>query len=88
MIVVRANEGDAYPLGALQVGTRVHCIEMNPGYLAHQIRAAGTYGTIMRKFDGYVVVQGPKKRETAYKEECLATVGKGQCDFDSNKHLK
>lgn len=75
-ISVRANEGDAYPLGALQIGTRVHCIEKNPGIPAHQIRAAGTYGTILRKFEGHVVVQMPKKREIAFKEDCMATVGK------------
>lgn len=73
---MRANEGDAYPLGALQIGTRVHCIEIHKGHLAHTIRAAGTYGTIMRKIDGHVVVQIPGKREIAYNEECMATVGK------------
>lgn len=82
LIAVRANEGDAYPLGALQIGTRVHCVEMNPGIGAHVIRAAGTYGTILRKFDGYVVVQGPERREIAYKKECMATVGKDRiADF-------
>lgn len=72
---MRANEGDAYPLGALQIGTRVHCVEKNPGIAAHQIRAAGTFGTILRKFDNFVVVQCPGKREIAFKEECMATVG-------------
>lgn len=28
---VRANEGDAYLLGALPTGTIVHCIEKEPG---------------------------------------------------------
>lgn len=28
---VRANEGDAYVLGALPTGTIVHCIEKEPG---------------------------------------------------------
>lgn len=73
---MRANDGDAYPLGALQIGTRVHCVERIPGHMAHSIRAAGTFGTILRKFDGYVVVQCPEKRELAFKEECMATVGK------------
>lgn len=44
---VRANEGDAYPLGALPLGTRVHCIEQTPGFPYHKIRAAGTSGTIL-----------------------------------------
>lgn len=72
---MRANEGDAYPLGALQIGTRVHCIEKTPGFPFHEIRAAGTYGTILRKFEGHVVVQNPEKHEIAYKETCMATVG-------------
>lgn len=73
---MRANEGDAYPLGALQIGTRVHCVETYPGVPIHVIRAAGTYGTIMRKFEGFVVVQCLKKPEIAYKEDCMATVGR------------
>lgn len=72
---MRANDGDAYPLGALQIGTRVHCIERSPGIQSHRIRAAGTFGTVLRKFDGFVVVQCPKKREVAFKEQCMATVG-------------
>ena len=28
---MRANEGDAYVLGALPAGTIVHCIEKDPG---------------------------------------------------------
>lgn len=40
------------------------------------IRSAGTFGTILRKFTGYVVVQIPGKREFAFKEECMASVGK------------
>lgn len=76
IFLVRANEGDAYPLGALQIGTRVHCVELTPGYPGHTIRAAGTYGTIIRKFDDFVVVQTPSKKEVAFKEICMATVGK------------
>lgn len=33
MFSVRANEGDAYLLGALPVGTLVHNIEKEPGTL-------------------------------------------------------
>lgn len=73
---MRPNEGDAYPLGALSPGTKVHCIEMYPKSMRHSIRAAGTVGTVLRKFDGHVVVQCPNKREIAFREECMATVGK------------
>lgn len=38
---VLANEGDAYPLGALPVGTLVNNLEIQPGKGAEYIRAAG-----------------------------------------------
>ncbi|XP_037934367.1 39S ribosomal protein L2, mitochondrial-like [Teleopsis dalmanni] len=75
-IPVRPNEGDAYPLGALPLGTRIHCLEKNPGHPMHWILAAGTYGTILRKFEDKVVVQLPSKREFAFDRTCMATVGR------------
>ncbi|XP_036346416.1 39S ribosomal protein L2, mitochondrial-like isoform X2 [Rhagoletis pomonella] len=75
-IPVRPNEGDAYPLGALPIGTRIHNLEKNPGYPFHLIHAAGTFGTILRKFDDKVVVQLPSKREFAFDRICMATVGR------------
>lgn len=74
--IVRPNEGDAYPLGALPVGTQIHCVEKNPGQPCHLIHAAGTYGTIIRKFGDNVVVQIPSKMEFAFKQICMATVGR------------
>ncbi|XP_041781474.1 39S ribosomal protein L2, mitochondrial [Anopheles merus] len=74
-IPVRANEGDAYPLGALQVGTQIHCLEKYPGQSCHLIHAAGSYGTILRKFGELVVVQLPSKQEFAFQQTCMATVG-------------
>lgn len=76
VFAVRANDGDAYPLGALPVGTKVHCLEMHPGIPGHVIHAAGTFGTILRKFDHYVVVQLPSKREFAFDQKCMVTVGR------------
>lgn len=38
---VSANEGDAYPLGALPVGTLVNNLELQPGKGSEYIRAAG-----------------------------------------------
>lgn len=75
-IPVRAKEGDAYPLGALPVGTLVHCIESHPGQGYHFVHAAGTYGTILRKFDDRVVVQLPTKKEYGFLQTCMATVGR------------
>lgn len=75
-IPVRANEGDAYPLGALPVGTIVHNIEKYPGCNRNFILAAGCYATIIRKFDDRVVILMPNKREIALLQKCMATVGR------------
>lgn len=75
-IPVRAKEGDSYPLGALPIGTLVHCIESYPGENYHFVHAAGTYGTIIRKFEDRVVVQLPTKKEFGFLQTCMATVGR------------
>lgn len=76
IFTVRAKEGDAYPLGALPLNTQIHCLEKNPGHPLHLITAAGTYGTVLRKFGNRVVVQIASKKEFAFDETCMATVGK------------
>ncbi|CAH0399430.1 unnamed protein product [Chilo suppressalis] len=75
-IPVRANEGDAYLLGALTTGTLVHCIEKTPGYGGLYIHAAGTFGTILRKQDDRVIVQMPSKRTFSFDQHCMAVVGR------------
>ncbi|XP_067612945.1 large ribosomal subunit protein uL2m [Eurosta solidaginis] len=86
-IPVRPNEGDAYPLGALPVSTRIHNLEKNPGYPFHMIHAAGTFGTIIRKFDDKVVVQLPSKREFAFDRKCMATVGRVSNITHNKEHV-
>ncbi|XP_022218185.1 39S ribosomal protein L2, mitochondrial [Drosophila obscura] len=86
-IPVRPNEGDAYPLGAMPVGTRIHCLEKNPGQQCHLIHAAGTFGTILRKFDDKVVVQLPSKREFAFDRICMATVGRLSNPEHNKEHV-
>ncbi|CAG9790959.1 unnamed protein product [Diatraea saccharalis] len=75
-IPVRANEGDAYVLGALPFGTIVHCIEKDPGHGGLYIHAAGTYGTILRKQEDRVIVQMPSKRLFSFDQHCMAVVGR------------
>ncbi|KAF4521578.1 hypothetical protein B566_EDAN001298 [Ephemera danica] len=75
-IPVRANEGDAYPLGALPLGTIVHNVERVPntgGYYGH---AAGTFLTIQRRVGKQVILQLPSKIEVALNQECMAVVGR------------
>ncbi|KAJ0175076.1 hypothetical protein K1T71_009217 [Dendrolimus kikuchii] len=73
---VRANEGDAYVLGALPIGTIVHCIEKEPGRGGLYIHAAGTSGTILRKQDDRVIVQMPSKHQFSFDQHCMAVVGR------------
>ena len=77
-IPVRAQEGDAYPLGALPIGTIVHNIEKNAGAGGFFLHAAGAKGTILRKDgDDRVIVKIPGKRpkEFSFDQRCMATVG-------------
>ncbi|CAG9820208.1 unnamed protein product [Phaedon cochleariae] len=70
----RPNEGDAYPLGALPIGTQVHCVEKYPGVGGMLIHAAGAYATIVRKApNDHVVVAMPSKREFSLPAVCMCT---------------
>nr|AER27809.1 mitochondrial ribosomal protein L2 [Antheraea yamamai] len=75
-IPVRANDGDAYVLGALPLGTFVHCVEKEPGQGGLYIHAAGTYGVIIRKEENRVIVQMPSKRLFSFDQHCMAVVGR------------
>ncbi|NXS64708.1 RM02 protein, partial [Pandion haliaetus] len=75
-MAVSANEGDAYPLGALPVGTLICNLESHPGKGAQYIRAAGTCGVLLRKVNGSAIVQLPSKRHMQVLETCVATVGR------------
>lgn len=86
-IPVRAKDGDSFPLGALPVGTIVHNVETYPGQEFHMIRAAGSYGTILRKFDDRVVVQLPTKKEFGFLQTCMATVGRLSNIEHSKTHI-
>lgn len=73
---VRPSEGDAYPLGALPMGTQVHCVELYPGLGGYLIHAAGTYGTLVRRDGDRLIVQMPSKKQFSLYEACMATVGR------------
>ncbi|XP_009893176.1 PREDICTED: 39S ribosomal protein L2, mitochondrial [Charadrius vociferus] len=81
-----ANEGDAYPLGALPVGTLICNLESHPGKGAQYIRAAGTCGVLLRKVNGTAIVQLPSKRQMQVLETCVATVGRVS-NVDHNKRV-
>ncbi|XP_008638136.1 PREDICTED: 39S ribosomal protein L2, mitochondrial [Corvus brachyrhynchos] len=83
---VSAKEGDAYPLGALPVGTLICNLESHPGKGAQYIRAAGTCGVLLRKVNGTAIVQLPSKRHMQVLETCVATVGRVS-NVDHNKRV-
>lgn len=76
-IPVRPNEGDAYPLGALPLGTKIHNIEKYVGLGGFLVHAAGTFATILRKApNNHVVIKMPSKKEFSLPQECMCTVGR------------
>ncbi|KAF5272295.1 hypothetical protein FQR65_LT04952 [Abscondita terminalis] len=76
-IPVRPQEGDAYPLGALPLGTQVHCVEKYPGLGGFLVHAAGTYATIIRKApNNHVVVQMPSRLSN--KDHSSTPIGSAQ----------
>lgn len=75
-ISVLPNEGDAFPLGALPIGTIVNCIEKIPGSGGFFVHAAGAMATVLRKVNDRVVVKMPSKLEISFDQRCIATVGK------------
>jgi len=75
-IAVRANEGDAYPLGSLPVNTIVCCVEVEAGRGGFFARAAGTSCKILRKVGQRVVILHPTKREYSLSQDCMAVVGR------------
>lgn len=83
-MAVSANEGDAYPLGALPVGTLVNNLEIQPGKGSEYIRAAGTSGVLLRKVNGTAIIQLPSKQQVQVLETCMVTVGRVS-NIDHNK---
>ncbi|XP_053730435.1 39S ribosomal protein L2, mitochondrial isoform X3 [Synchiropus splendidus] len=83
---VSANEGDAYPLGALPVGTLINNLEVQPGKGSEYIRAAGTSGVLLRKVNGTAIVQLPSKLQVQVQETCMVTVGRVS-NIDHNKRI-
>lgn len=85
-MAVSAKEGDAYPLGALPVGTLVNNLEIQPGKGSEYIRAAGTSGVLLRKVNGTAIVQLPSKQQVQVLETCMVTVGRVS-NIDHDKEI-
>lgn len=83
---VKANEGDAYPLGALPIGTKIHNIERYPGEGGVYCHAAGSSAEVVSQMDDRVIVKLPSDLSLSLDRTCMATVG--QVSHASNKDEK
>jgi len=84
--VVRANEGDSYPVGSLAIGTLVNCLEQFPDEGSYFARSAGVSAQIIRRQEKETVLRLPSKREVSVANSCLATVGRVS-NIDHNKRV-
>ena len=76
--------GNAFPLGAIPLGTDVHNIELTPGKGGQFMRAAGTFAKILAKENDFVALRLSSKEIRLFRKECSATIGKvSNSDFYS-----
>lgn len=72
---IRAKTGDAHPIGALPVGTVIHCFEIKPGEGAKFCIAAGSKAEIVKRLPDSVTVKLPHGDQYKIDRECMAVVG-------------
>ncbi|KAK3912248.1 39S ribosomal protein L2, mitochondrial [Frankliniella fusca] len=75
-IPVTPNEGDAYPVGALPIGTIIHNLQKTPNADNRLLHAAGTFATIIKKNKNQVIIKMPSKHEFIVDPKCMACVGR------------
>lgn len=74
-VPVKPFEGDAYPCGALPIGTIVHNIEPLPGYGGLYCRAAGSMAEVINQIEDRVIIKLPSGLELSLDKYCMVTVG-------------
>lgn len=72
---VRANNGDAHPVGALAQGTIVHQLEIVPGEGARFCLAAGSSAEIIKRSPNNVVIKLTHGDQYKIEPTCMAVVG-------------
>lgn len=75
-ISTNINEGDAFPLDLIPLGTDVHNIELIPGKGGQIIRSAGTFAKILAKEGNFVILKLSSKEIRLFRKECFATIGR------------
>ena len=69
------NNLSIMPLLDIPEGTSVYNIEGNPGDGGKFCRAAGTSAKVISKFQDYILVRLPSKKERKFNPACRATIG-------------
>jgi large subunit ribosomal protein L2 len=67
--------GNAMMLKNMPVGTIIHNIEMKPGKGGQLCRAAGAYGQLVGRDQGYAQIKLTSGELRLVRQECMATVG-------------
>lgn len=81
---VDIKPGNSIPLKNIPLGSLIHNIELKLGRGAQLIRAAGTYGQLMAKEQGYAQVRLPSGEVRKVLLECKATIGQvGNLDHEN-----
>ncbi len=70
-----AEVGNCLPLSNIPLGTRIHCIEMEPNKGAQIARAAGTHAQLTAREGDYATVELPSGETRLIPSVCRATVG-------------
>lgn len=72
---VRAKVGDAHPLGALPVGTKIHMVETDSGAGAKWCIVAGSHAEITKRAPDGVSFKLPHGDQFKVDRTCMAVVG-------------
>ena len=72
---IRAKIGDAHPIGALPLGTKIHAVEREPGAGAKFCLNAGAEGEITKRGVDGITVKLPHGDQIKLEKTCIAVVG-------------
>lgn len=67
--------GNAMPLKNMPIGTIIHNVELKAGKGGQMIRAAGAYGQLVGRDQGYAQIKLTSGELRVVRAECMATVG-------------
>lgn len=72
---VKPVNGDAYPIGSLPTGTKIHSIEINPGEGAKFCLVAGSSAEIVKRTNQVVTIKLPNGDTFKVEPTCMVVAG-------------